>query len=170
MMSKAVDAARLLDYDEAILLLRRASQASDYRFAELTTNAKNAIAKIESLRDRALKMAADAKCQAQAAFDRGDQAEAARLLQTVPASFLDDDALKLLGETKSFTNQLSALQSEVSIAIAEKRWNAVGSLLNQLIDLSPTDPQYLRLASQVASKLIAQAKQRLSRGEYEEAA
>jgi Double zinc ribbon len=168
-MIKAVEATKRQDFGDAISLLRGLGTPPDYRFAEAAQNATVAISKIEALRDRATKQASDVQSQAQAAYDRGDQAETARLLATVPEKLLDENSRALLGKTRVFTKQLQMLQAEVRTAIAEKRWNSVGSLLNQLLEFSPHDSQYLQLAGQVSAKLIAQAKQRLARGEYEAA-
>ena len=60
-------------------------------------------------------------------------------------------------------NDGQVLQNELRNAIAEKNWQLVGNLLDQILTHSPGETKYEELAHQVTDKLLRNAKRNVSR-------
>jgi Tfp pilus assembly PilM family ATPase len=165
-LAEAVKLAKSHQYEHSILLLRRAASPTDYRFKELASQAAAAIAKVEGLRDRATASAAALASQAKCAFDQNQQADAARLVQQIPEPLRDENCKQILAKSVTYLNQTSALVSELQHSIKEKNWTLAGSLLQQVIELAPGDPQFKKLAVQVADKLYQRAEACFQKSKY----
>ena len=165
-MVEAVAAAKASDFETAIGILKRIAAVEDYRFKDSADSARQAIAKIEGLRDRAIAMAQEAMAQAKQALANGNQFAVVKLLERVPRRLLSDEAHKDLQRAMAFTEELTARERELKAALAEKDWPRVGGLIDRLLDLMPKEKQYRQLGRQVSEKLIAAAKRSLTNANY----
>ena len=166
-MGEAVDSAKQHSYDHAIMLLSRASDAQDYRFDELASQAKQAVEKVKDLRRRAESTAEELYQKAKAAFDSNEHGDAARLVQQIPEPLRNDEAKQILANSVAFLGQESSLVGDLQASIKENDWILAGSLLGQAIDLSPDDPQYKNLGAQVSDKLYKLSVKYLEKCDYE---
>ncbi len=165
-MSDAVAAAREYRFDRALRLLGRVTETDDYRFADQVNQAKQAIEKVNGLQSQAQENVNDVLVRAKQAYDTGNQPLTAKLLAAIPEPMMTPDVKKLLEKVQIFSNQLLGLDQELRAAIAEKNWPLVGGLVDQLLNLTPDDAGYQQVASQVAEKLLAIARQLLAKGRY----
>ncbi len=166
LLRNAVVAAKEYDFDHSIQLLQRVASLRDYRFKEASNNAKQAITKIEAMRDRANTSMQQSLTRAKAEYDQGNQVEVVQILESVPARLLSDDAKKLLSRVKTYTAGVSDLEASVKSGIANQNWTLVGSLVDQLLEHHPGNETYTRVAEQVTGKLISESRQLFTQGKY----
>ena len=167
-MGEAVQHAKIYEYDQALTYLHRASKIEDYRFGKLTEQAKLATKKVRGLQSEALATVKATTEQAKQAIKDDHKADAARLLQQIPEKLRDDEIKNLLASCIQFLGQESALVADLQASIREKDWVNAGNLLQQAIELSPEEHQYLRLGEQVTEKLYALSERLHEKCEYAE--
>lgn len=168
-MASAVQAAKEYRYADAISRLDLLARNQDYRLAEITMQAKQAVDKIETLRDQMVSRATAAMESAKSAFALEDRTEVIRLLQSVPTGLLDQASVKLLEQCNAFLREINLLTASVRSALAEKNWITVGTLIDRMIEMRPEDQSAKTLAGQVAKKLMAEADRRFAKCEYADA-
>lgn len=166
-MADAVRAAKSHDYETAKDLLARVADLADYRFRSHAADATKAIAKITEIESRTLAAVKKACALASEANEAGRPREVVKHLANLPDNLLDEKSKKLLAKSQAFTSQWDALETELKSAIETKDWASVGALVQQLLELDPTYATGLKLAEQVAGKLVTAAKRSIEKGEYE---
>ena len=168
-MAEAVESAKNHLYDQSIIALRRSSDAPDYRFAELASQAEQAIEKVQALRDRAVASAEAMAAKAKEAFKNQQREDAAKYVQQIPEPLRDDETKKILAESISYLGQASSLITDLQDSIKQRDWLLAGSLLQQVLDLSPDDEQLKKLGAQVADKLYKMSDKFFGKCNYERA-
>lgn len=152
-MADAVESAKKQLYDQAIISLRRAADPPDYRFNEIASQAKEAVEKVQALRDRATASAAALAAQAKQAFENNLNEDAVRFVQQIPEALRCEESKQILANSLTFMDQESSLVGDLQNSIKERNWILAGDLLQQALGLSPEDTQYQKLGARVASKL-----------------
>ena len=165
-MAEAVECTKKHAYDQAIMLLNRAADPPDYRFADLAAQAKLAVEKVKTLRQRAVDSAEALQRQAKDAFDRDEKAHAARYIQQIPEPLRSDESKQILASSIAFLGQQSSLVADLQNSIKDRDWILAGSLLGQAIALSPDDPQYKTLGAQVSNKLYKLSEKYFQKCDY----
>ena len=168
-MGTAVRHAKIYEYDEAISFLNRACKIQDYRFCQLVDQAKLASKKVRALRDDALATVHATTQKAKQAIDEDNKADAARMLQQIPEKLRDEEVKNLLTRCINFLGQESALVTDLQKSIRDKDWITAGNLLQQAIELSPEEHQYLKLGKQVTEKLYTLSEKLDKKCDYDTA-
>ncbi len=119
----------------------------------MASQADIAAAKVKELRGRATASAEALAAKATAAFDSGEKGDAARYVQQIPEPLRSDQVKQILADSIAFLGQESSLVDDLQKSIRDKDWILAGGLLGQAIELSPDDPQYKKLGTQVSEKL-----------------
>ncbi len=169
-MATAVQKAKVHEYDDALALLERIAETTDFRFKFQSDAARQAIDKIQNIAHQNRSGSEGRLASARQAAAAGDHQGVVDALATVPEKMLDDDARRMLAGSRNFVQQVAGLRAELSQTITEKDWATAGHLLGQLLELLPEDPKYLKLSQQAAAKLIKSATRKMARHDYEGAA
>ena len=166
-MADAVKAAKSHDYESARDLLARVAVLADYRFRAQASDASKAIAKVTEIESRTLAAVKNARALAMEAHRADRPREVVKHLASLPDNLLDDQSKALLAKSRSYTAQWDAIETELKSAIDKKEWTSVGTLVHQMLELDPTYASGLKLAEQVAGKLVTAAKRAIESGKYE---
>jgi len=166
---EAVKQTKLHDYEQALNLLEHFRQLTDYRFRDVAEQANQARGKIETLRDRATEDASRKIANAKIAFEQQNMETVVNLLTAVPEALRSENADNMLQLAQKKFNDGQVLQNELRNAIAEKNWQLVGNLLDQILTHSPGETKYEELAHQVTDKLLRNAKRSGMTGNFESA-
>jgi type IV pilus assembly protein PilM len=165
----ALNDAKNFRYDIATSRLKRLAAETDFRFAQLASNAKAAISKIEELESVMKARVAKAQSAALVAEQRGDKLEVQKLLSDFPNHLLDEEARAMLARAKAFNSETQTLQEELKAALARKDLLLAGTLIGRLIELFPNEDGLIAMARQIAQKLIAKSESLFANQKYSEA-
>ena len=165
-LAQGIDLAKRYQFDRSIELLRKVESQADYRYAEMSSNARLAIDKISAFRSEATESAEKAMDDAKQAFLQDDQYKVVRLLETVPDPLLTDEARQLLAKCKAFHQQVTELRTDIQKALQEKQWSFIGRNVDQLVELTKGNASYQKLAVDVTSKLMKIAAKKFASQDY----
>ena len=170
LLSKAVAAAKELDFETSLDLLRRVAEVDDFRFQNTAQAAAKAIARVEGLQHKTTSAAQAKIAQAMAHHQAGELSDVIKLLKDVPSKLLDEETQRIYVESAGKVEQLKSLEQEFSAASREKNWVMAGALVHQLQEALPEDRMYQKASAKIAEKLSSQARQLFDAQKYPAAA
>ena len=167
-MASALSQAKEMRFDEAANTLKRLKDNKDYRFEDLAQQAHQALEKILSVSERMESNVEQAIADAKHAIIENDHEQIVQRLGALPVKALPDEVRKALERSQTILQERSEFRKRCEVALQNKDYQALGPILEQLIDLDPDNATYPKLAKKVAEKLIAMAtkyreKQRFDR-------
>ena len=166
LLAKAIEMGKESAFDDSIRLLHQVTEETDHRYADIVSQAKVALGKIELLRDKTVATAENRIKRAKSAADRDDKLETVRLLKKVPANLLDDESRGLLAKFESHQEQSTELITSLQSAMKEMNYSVAGGLIDQLLQLNPDDQKFTKLAKQISDRLIQSADRRFQKKDY----
>ncbi|OYP37465.1 pilus assembly protein PilM [Rhodopirellula sp. MGV] len=166
-LSDAVAATKRADYETARSLLSAViNKKSDYRYIDIARNAQVALDKIEQIASQLTSNATNAISSAQEAFEQEDYKRVIALLEPVPERLLNDDARRILDNSRLVIRQSETSTNELRKAIEARDYATAGQHLDVLLDQQPANEKYQRLAKQIGDKLQQKATRRLEQNRY----
>lgn len=156
-------------FDDALALLERISTNTDYRFSELTKQATEAIAKVNTIAASKRAATEEAQRAAEPEIEAGNHKAVLAILSQASFQLLTEKYQTALKTAKSYLEQRDGTRESLKEAVEQKNWLVAGPLLDQLCNLEPDDTKYPRLAKQVGKTLLAKAKKHFEAHNYRKA-
>jgi type IV pilus assembly protein PilM len=156
-------------FGQAIALLIPISKDDHPRLAEHVSRAKRLVRQLTAERDRRRAEVDDDYHLASGLFDACNFEEAARILESVPASLQSEAIVTLAAQIATRRQEITACEEELHEAVREKRLVDLPSRIDRLLTLNRNHAYAKRLAGQVQQCLIDGAKKRLALHDYDQA-
>mgnify|MGYP003663141286 CR=1 FL=1 len=166
LLAEAIHQGKSYNFDESIHLLNRVIDQDDHRFSDIVDQSRQALEKIQVLRDQTVASAEKRMERAREAAERDDKLEAVRLLNKVPEPLRDEASRSLLAKFQSHQEETTALIDELKSAMKDVNYNLAGNLIDQLLQLNPNEPKFEKMAQQVSAKLLKSANSRFAKRDY----
>lgn len=168
-MAKSIELVKKFQFYDAINLLKAIAKEKDYRFRDHAVTASSALAKIEGIKDQAVKQVAAAKEAALVAAKTGDHQAVVEHLESVAEELLDKEAYDLLQQGRRQLKQASQCKADLRQALNDKDWTAAAQYLETLLGLFPGHSTYKKLTIEVSERLLGQARCEFENHRYDEA-
>jgi len=166
---RALARAAAHQYDEALESLRSVAAVTDRRFQSLAQRATAEISRWTSVQEQQAAAAADALTRGRALYDNQAYEQCQATLEKTPHLLRTDEHQALLDQACACRREVLELSGEIREATSQKRFGELLPKLARLLALMPRHAQARQLAEQLSEKLLASAKVRLSRHQYQEA-
>ncbi len=154
------------EFERAILHLKGLARLDDVKLQSFAERAQGLLEELTAEKERWEHSAAQSLQEAEGHLERQQYAEAAAVLERIPASLRSDKAIRLLAEAQAWRDEVGELTAGIQQALRAKALHELPGKIERLLELKPGHEMAVRLSGQLRDRLLAAAKKKLAEFDY----